>query len=147
MAKLAQAQNGHRLVDVGGPVAQGEVGGIHDPQQAVGQAGIHGDNLLDLIHLWLVLGHRHQQAEEIALQIAGGVDGGKHLLGGISPAQGVRPQNKRLLVQLLRVHPGNHALLPHAVNHFRQTADAGVPRVGQVHHHVVKLPQVGNEPG
>ena len=75
------------------------------------------------------------------------MDGGEHLLGGIPPAQGVRPQDKRLLVQLLCVHPSNHALLPHAVNHLRQTADAGVPRVGQVHHHVVKLPQVGNEPG
>ena len=134
-------------MDLCGPVAQGEVAGVDDLQEAVGQHGVGGDDPLDLLHVGFILGDSHHQPKEVALQVAAVVDGGEQLLRHIAAGHGVYVHGESLTVEPLVVNSGGNALLAHAVGQLHHVADAVVGAVLKVDLDVVKLVNDGDVAG
>ena len=123
LLQLPQAQGHDGLPDGGGPVAQGKIGGVDHFQQAIRQAGVGGDHLLNFLHVGLIPGDGHHELEEIALDIRAAVGLGGELARHIGPFHPVRPQGHRPLIGLRILNVGDDALDIHAVGHLHRVAD------------------------
>ena len=147
LLQLPQAQGHNGLGDRGRPIAQGKIGGVHHFQQAISQAGVRSDKLLNLLHVWLVLGDGHHELEEIALDVGAAVSLGGKLIRHVGALQAVRPKGYRPLVQLLIVNMGDDALDIHAVGDLHRIADGDLAGALAIDFDEMDIIQQGQVPG